>query len=270
MAHPTTLNGMSPGTALRVCASGLVSGYADSGPAALRAVMRGMRTSTDQFGCLTAVWCGKCGIRQLEEEVNVHRTGRTLLELWEQRWPRLRPIGHELRDAEFDRWIRFHSLPGSKRYADNDAEYAEILHRHNTVLNELAAQQPTTTPDQVLVLTVAWSDGPDVPDREAKVAAAMPLAEHWTSVLRERDEDGYESWTHLFLSGSQIGSQPLNRLLLLVADDETADVIITDTELNWLYHPYDGGGDVIASSSRHRDMLRARHTQWLSSHPLGM
>ena len=35
------------------------------------------------------------------------------------------------------RWVRFHSLPGSKRYAENEAEYACVLSRHNVVIGEL-------------------------------------------------------------------------------------------------------------------------------------
>lgn len=46
---------------------------------------------------------------------------------WEGRWSGIRPIGHELSYAQPGRWIRFHSLPESKRYADTEAEYAEIL-----------------------------------------------------------------------------------------------------------------------------------------------
>ncbi len=38
----------------------------------------------------------------------------------------------------------------------------------------------------------------------------------------------------------------------------------------WLYHPYDGGADVIARSSLERDGLAARYGSWLSDHPQGL
>jgi hypothetical protein len=47
--------------------------------------------------------------------------------LWAQRWPRTPPVGHLLRDLHRDRWVRFHSLPDSKRYPDSLEEYATIL-----------------------------------------------------------------------------------------------------------------------------------------------
>ncbi|WP_456695409.1 DUF3885 domain-containing protein [Aeromicrobium sp. P5_D10] len=43
---------------------------------------------------------------------------------WQQRWPGVRPVGHELPNNVPDRWVRFHSLPHSKRYAATPSEYA--------------------------------------------------------------------------------------------------------------------------------------------------
>jgi hypothetical protein len=40
---------------------------------------------------------------------------------------------------------------------------------------------------------------------------------------------------------------------------------VADPALDWLYHPYDGGMDVIAPSTTERDALRDRHRGWLSA-----
>ena len=55
--------------------------------------------------------------------------------LWQRQWPACPPLADDLKRAYHDRWVRFHSLPGSKRYPDTDAEYDIVLHRYNTVLN---------------------------------------------------------------------------------------------------------------------------------------
>ena len=57
---------------------------------------------------------------------------------WQAAFDGCPPIGHRLR-ARFAtrRWIRFHSLPGSKRYATDEAEYAELLHRHDAIATAL-------------------------------------------------------------------------------------------------------------------------------------
>jgi hypothetical protein len=55
-----------------------------------------------------------------------------LTALWDRRHSHRLPLGHALgRDSE--EWVRFHSLPGSKRYADTEKEYHQILHRHFTI-----------------------------------------------------------------------------------------------------------------------------------------
>lgn len=114
-----------------------------------------------------------------------------LSEAWLSRWGGS-PIAHELRGRHTDRWVRFHSLPESKRYAQTEEEYGVILDRHHTVL----------------------------------------------------------------LQG--------------VTDDELGCVIIAPRDLRWLYHPHDGGADVIAPTTRERDALKIRHRDWLSAHPAGL
>lgn len=55
-----------------------------------------------------------------------------LTELRQQRWPDCDPVGHMLRGPYRDVWVRFHGLPGSKRYAEDESEYAVVLERYNT------------------------------------------------------------------------------------------------------------------------------------------
>lgn len=75
-----------------------------------------------------------------------------LTELWQQRWPSCPPVGYKLRDPYQDVWVRFHSLPESKRYAEDESEYTVVLERYNTVLDELFAGA------DVYVITPALDD----------------------------------------------------------------------------------------------------------------
>ncbi|WP_326702322.1 DUF3885 domain-containing protein [Streptomyces cyaneofuscatus] len=73
--------------------------------------------------------------------------------LWERRWPT--PAGDRpMRLTHPDRWVRFHSLQESKRYPDDEAEYAVLLERHHTLLNELG---PSDT--ELYVVTREWNGG---------------------------------------------------------------------------------------------------------------
>jgi hypothetical protein len=187
-----------------------------------------------------------------------------LTRLWDQRWPGCSKVPYELRGAR-DRWVRFHTLPGSKRYPDSESEYEIILRRHNEVLAELAIRPA------LLVVTSGYSEHPrpQDPGRSPETIAAQPDASYWTSACMD-DEPGFESWIHLYVSQTVWSVGCVNPLLRLVADNVIANVLLADVSLRWLYHPYDGGMDVILPSSAERDALRDRHRDWLSTQPSGL
>ena len=152
-----------------------------------------------------------------------------------------------------------------KRYADSHDEYAELIRRHLTVLGELLSRDGADEERDLLALTASWSGGSAPAPRSAGLSGALP-----SSILTDDSLPGGETWTHLWVSVTRLRSRELSRLLRLVADDRTAGVIITTAEMSWLYHPYDGGADVIATTAGQRDQLRCAHTDWLSAHPAGL
>jgi hypothetical protein len=187
-----------------------------------------------------------------------------LSRLWDDRWPGCSKLPYELPDAG-GRWVRFHSLPGSKRYPESDAEYEMVLVRHNVVLGELM------TGPTVLVVTAGYSDAaqPQEPCRSPETLAVHPRALYWTSVCMD-DEPGFENWMHLYVSRRSWSVGCLDPLLRQVADDVIANVLVADTSLRWLYHPYNGGMDVVLSSTAERDAVRDRHQDWLPPYPSGL
>ena len=62
---------------------------------------------------------------------------RYLSEIWQERMGKRTPLAHEFVTEHRERWVRFHSLPESKRYASDQAERRTILERHYTVFGEL-------------------------------------------------------------------------------------------------------------------------------------
>ena len=88
----------------------------------------------------------------------------------------------------------------------------------------------------------------------------MPDAAYWRSDDLAT-EPGFHSWQHTFVSRTRLGDAALDDLLGLVVQDMTDDVIVVDSTLGWLYHPYDGGADLIAGYNlRHR--LITTHPEW--------
>src|SRR6266542_757858 len=100
---------------------------------------------------------------------------------WERQRP---PVADWLRVHYAERWVRFHSLPGSKRYADNAGEYLVILDRHNTVLDELAPGESLT------VITCDWSaQDAALTNRSGLLARVDPHGVHWCTVQPDPDDD---------------------------------------------------------------------------------
>ena len=96
-----------------------------------------------------------------------------------------------------ERWVRFHSLPGSKRYPESETEHAEVVARHNAILGELS--RPSA---QVVLVTTGYSDSP-VPSRShSEVVAFDPDASPWRTVAMHCLEEGFAnpSYWHLFAS----------------------------------------------------------------------
>lgn len=113
--------------------------------------------------------------------------------------------GTEVRRRYPDRWTRFYTLPDGERIARTDEQRAEQLHRYLSVLDALGAPQ----------LLITWGlDLPATAWRGAQ-ASAVDTAEDLVPLLRA------------------------------VADDRAHDVIVAPADVRWLFHPYDGGMDVI-------------------------
>jgi len=184
---------------------------------------------------------------------------------WRQQWPGCPPFADELKHCYHDRWVRFHSLPESKRYPDTEAEYDIVLHRYNTILDELFHGQ------EVRIITADWSDAAEPPALSTEHALWNPGARHWTSMVTDESETDpdFISYTHLHVSCQLWQTGLVDNLLRAAADEVTVGVMITSLASDRIHPPYDGGADVLLPTTAERDALKHRHTDWLSVHPSG-
>lgn len=108
-------------------------------------------------------------------------------------------------------------------------------------------------------------------DADGRIAAAP--AHHgavpWMTVQPD-ERTAFEIPMTLYAGKAALEPAVLDPFLRAVADAEIAYAIIAPPDLRWLYHPYDGGADVIAPTPHDRDALKKRHADWLSSHPAGL
>nr|WP_245697268.1 hypothetical protein [Streptomyces phaeochromogenes] len=198
--------------------------------------------------------------------MSVGFTPASLAALWQKRWPSGPPVAHTFRSTYADRWVRFHSLPGSKRYPESEDEYAIVLDRYNTVLDELFAGT------DVFVVTVDWSGtatGPAI-QPEPRQTLHPDGIRWWTESEQDDPDPEFHVHSRLYADRRPWERGCADDLLRAVADDALVEVFLTDTELRRIHHPYDGGADVVLATPEERDRMRARHIDWLSSHPAGL
>lgn len=186
---------------------------------------------------------------------------------WTDTYSRCPPVAHQLRDVYADRWVRFHSLPQSKRYPEDEAEYRIVLDRHNTVLDHLSGQD-----ESLVFVTTGYSETADSIRGDAALNRRDPGAIRWRTIAKhilDRDPD-YPNYWHLYMSCRIWKQGCFDSILRLVADDVIANIMIVSMTSNWVYHPYDGGADVILESQEERDMLKSQFRHWLSQRSDGM
>lgn len=190
----------------------------------------------------------------------------TLAALWRERRPSGPPVAHTFRSTYADRWVRFHSLLDSKRYPESEDEYAIVLDRYNTVLDELFMGT------DVFVVTMDWSNTPTGPAGYPTPRETLhPGSTHWwVESDQEAPDPEFHTHTRLYADQRPWERSCVDELLRAVADEALVEVFFTDTELQRIHHPYDGGADVILTTSEERDRLRDLHSGWLSSHPAGL
>ncbi|MFI6903948.1 hypothetical protein ACIBKY_21980 [Nonomuraea sp. NPDC050394] len=188
-----------------------------------------------------------------------------LSERWQANWPDCPPDGSELRWLYASRWVRFHSLPESKRYADTPAEYDILLHRHNTVLSALFNGQ------EVFVVTAAYTGERELvePLKYPEPLTLNPGARLWMTVTEDEEGEEFSIYSHMLVTRRSWRPGVLDPLLRAVADDVIAGVLITDMRMSRIYHPYDGGADCILESTAERDRLEVSCEDWLPARPAG-
>lgn len=190
-----------------------------------------------------------------------------LLSQWDRCYPGCVPVGHVLRTAFPDWWVRFHSLPESKRYPEDESEYAELLTRHNRVLKEMVKPG-----EQVVLVTTGYADSLEPERYYPELATLDPNASFWRSVAMHdlSDQFAVPIYWHFFTSRWNWQPGLFDPIVRLVADNILANVLIVSEDCRWILHPYDGGIDIIAETTTERDMLRDEFSPWLSGRTDGL
>lgn len=181
-------------------------------------------------------------------------------ELWSARYPGLEPRAESLKDLYPQCWLRFYSLNGGVRYPSGPEELQGIINRHTTVLESLI------TSDYIFVLTSQWTKDANPSEDDIKKHAEVYQGSYWLSFQEDPEEDDPEfiMYRHIYAERLQWRKRSVDDILSDVAQDKTRGVILASENMDWLYHPYDGGADVITQNETTLDMHKRRFPKWLA------
>lgn len=181
------------------------------------------------------------------------------LSWWRAEIGEIAPVGHALRQRFKDNWARFHSLPESKRYAEDASEYAELLHRHEIIGQEIFSAGET------IYIYRSYAYEKRLRGKQKHQLVGRLLRESFArlpvnpGVVEESEDDHYyvralvSKWKPDFFSS----------LICQVADLKEFGITIVSPATRAIFCPYDGGMDTFTFSINHTD-LEAKFSSWQS------
>jgi hypothetical protein len=190
---------------------------------------------------------------------------------WQQHFPNCLPISYLFKRDLANRWFRFHSLPESKRYAENQAEVAELLARQNTVLLNVIG-----TETECVLVSGNYANSPLVENlKHCPALAHFQFQEFIKLSKQEFDPDELEPneepiYLTLFYATHKLKQGSLDEILLCVADWKIVNFFVVSCKRKRIFAPYDGGVDIILENTEERDKFKEKYKDWLSHHPKGV
>jgi hypothetical protein len=190
--------------------------------------------------------------------------------LWSRHYPDIEPVGYELLSARARHWVRFHSLPHSKRYPDTDAEWSVLLARQNELAsNVLGENQGCWLVQSHWEITagegeVVFQDEND-PFRATTDYDLKPAI----TTLRNPGTEFQHRWV-AFAGPMEWSAGRFDRVLRDIANERAAPTLWISNTSGSVFAPYDGGVDLFLPDKRRVRELREQHPDWLSAHPLGL
>lgn len=187
------------------------------------------------------------------------------IDYWSKEYPESFPINHELKSVYPDRWVRIHSLPESKRYAENVEEYKMILDRQNQLIGDLIGEETQ------IAISFGLYTNDIANDNYKELTDFGEFQKVLTIDLQKERPEEYEDemYFDIFVKTENWKKDNRNEILKAISDDKIRAMFICPSR-NCIIAPYDGGVDIIVSSSEKRDELKKKYKNWLSEREDGM
>lgn len=183
---------------------------------------------------------------------------------WNKCFPNSYPIDYELKYTLKSRWLRIHSLPESKQYAETKEDEQIILERYNTVISDVLSAG-----SKVILLVGLFSLELDDNDfssfintSEFKFIDKIKLSD--LNLESHKNEETFENeFYNIFIKEEVWVNNGFNEFLLSLAKGERRMAIV-DFNKCLIVHPYEGGIDLIYPTTEIKEAYKMKYSEWLS------
>lgn len=179
--------------------------------------------------------------------------------LWATHYGAMPPLAHLLREADADGWLRVHTLPNAKRYAETEAEAAQVFHRASEVGDAVLGRAARCQ------LIVAQAGGERQAAAYQSVRKAFGL--HPTSRFNDPNDDDL-LWS-IYSAEVYWSAETFAPLLHAIATDQVAQVLWVE-ENGSVFAPYDGGVVSFIRPIAGTQLLKTRFADWMSPRSDGL
>jgi len=187
-----------------------------------------------------------------------------IAQYWRTHFPGAAPVGWALRESFPDRWVRFHSLPGSRRYPEGKKDRAIVVERACALAKALLGEDGpyyllanVYAPDDALPFAVT----PDWTYHTAQLTQAFSCPE---------DAEDDASIIVVFTGQTETLDRHFERAVLGIAEDRSARCVWVSPNKPVVFAPYDGGFDLITAKPQQATALKQSFKRWTSKHPEGL
>ena len=181
---------------------------------------------------------------------------------WVKFHPKGPPVAHLLREAERETWVRFHSLPLSKRYATSKREKWTVLDRANKLAGRVLGENARCWLVQA---------EPDHGDAANDADAHGTISEYHLNFEFEHPSSEDDCTYRIFVAEVTWSAGAFNDLISKRADDELPlPAMWVSVESGAAFAPYDGGSDLFLRSADDVAKLKREFAAWLSADPDGL
>lgn len=180
---------------------------------------------------------------------------------WRVYFPETLPLGYILRERLNERWVRFHSLPQSKQYAENDDERSVILHRANTIAASILGEK-----EPCWLVTCRYDDAKTSALLESDPSFELDYA--FQHIEREPGELDDIVFT-FYSATTRWRANKFDPVVTAIAEEREQNLWVSSHNPT-VFAPYDGGFDLIMPTREEASILQEQFKDWKSVHPSGL